>query len=134
MPRASSGTFFGMLTQSQKEQVLKDVAEEAAARFKLYMDTIDEATGLRKLHGQEARNAYQSRSPEAWAELQQRFPKQYERDLRDWAILEKAAEQRLDELYAPSEQKDSIKDLDIGRPAVKRAAMDVTPAFQPSGY
>ena len=92
MPQpSSSAIFFGLLTQTQKEEVVQDAAEEAAARFMGYMDALRQSVGLPQLTGQERLEAFRQRQPEIWSHMQQAFPLEYEKQLVDWRRLETAA-------------------------------------------
>lgn len=91
MPQTNSGAvFFGLLTQRQKEEVLRNVAKDAAARFQKYFDTILESVGLPDLSGSQRLAAFRARAPEIWQHLQTNFPLQYEKQLVDWRRLETA--------------------------------------------
>lgn len=82
--------YWGMLTQEQKEIVLDRVAEAAAERFEIYMDTIEQATALRELKGVEAMHAYRNRSDEAWATIRHELPEEYDEEMAEWGRLETA--------------------------------------------
>ena len=85
------GRFFGMLSQKQKEQVLKDVAVEAKSLFDTYRKAIKEGTGLKEPGTLEKLQQYRARPPEAWASIRQKFPEEYERMQKEWLRLEGTA-------------------------------------------
>lgn len=89
-PYASPLAFFGLLdNQEQKETVLKDVAKEAAARFKSYREAISEAVALRDLKASDRLRIYTQRAPEIWARLQSQFPQEYHNQQQDWYYLQR---------------------------------------------
>lgn len=88
MAIATAGTFWGMLTQSQKDEVLEMVAEEAAILLDVYIEAIIEGSGLPELEGMDRLEAYRQREGQIWARLQAEFPKDYERQMKDWGKLE----------------------------------------------
>lgn len=92
MPQPNSGAiFFGLLTQKQKEQVLKDsVAPQASALFQKYFETILESVGLPQLSASDRLASFRQRAPEIWSHLQTNFPLQYEKQIVDWRRLETA--------------------------------------------
>lgn len=85
---ATAGTFWGMLTQAQKEVVLDEISDEVAQRYLIYVDAIVEGSGLPELEGLNRLEAFRSRAPQVWARLQSEFPTDYERDMTDWGKLE----------------------------------------------
>lgn len=85
---ATSGAFWGMLTQEQKEEVLEQLSDEVVFYYNLYIDAIVEGSGLPELDGTDALSAFRSRQPDVWARLQKEFPSDYERDMTDWGLLE----------------------------------------------
>ena len=88
-PYTSPLAYFASLEQSQKEQVLKDAAIEAAARFKAYREAIHEASALRDLRAQDRLKVYTQRAPEIWARLQAQFPQEYHNQQQDWYYLQR---------------------------------------------
>lgn len=131
MPQTSPSVFFGMLNQDQKEEVLAEVAKEAAARFKVYREAVIEATALRDLRGEDKLAAYRQRTPEIWAGLLAKFPKEYQRQMGDFARLERDAYKRLERLI-PDSPPDSTKSIIRGLPAVNKAAASVTRSNVPA--
>ena len=88
-PYASPFAYFGMLDQKRKEDVLKDVAEEAAILFQQYRDAIKEASALRELRASQRLQMYTERAPEIWRRLQSFFPQEYWDQRRDWYHLQR---------------------------------------------
>lgn len=89
--QSRSAAWFGPLEQSQKETVLRNVADEGLMRFNAYVRSLRQAVGIRRLRGQDRLNAYRERSPDTWAQLQRMFPKGehgYEGQMEDWRKLE----------------------------------------------
>lgn len=86
--------YFAELDQAQKDMVLKDVAKEAAARFKHYIASIKDGVGLPTLTAADRLEAYRVRQPDIWARLQASFPFEYERQKGDWHRLETDALRR----------------------------------------
>lgn len=66
--------FFALLSQENKEAVLKEVAEAAAARFKQYREALRDGVGLTELTAVERLEAYRIRQSEIWSRLQASFP------------------------------------------------------------
>lgn len=118
-PHFTSSGFYGLLTQKGKEAVLKEVAEEANRRFMLYMQAVEDATGIKQLRGEDRRNAYSARPNETWTQMQAQFPKEYERQMRDWAGLELNAEKRIRALYPSSPGASIVKSPKAMRAAIK---------------
>ena len=85
--RASTGKLFGMLTAAQKEEVLNAVAEEAAKRFEIYYESVNDGIDFKKPKGADLLQTFQTRSPEIWAYLQNQFPDDYEEQMRQWGHL-----------------------------------------------
>lgn len=85
--RSSLGKLFGGLSAAQKEEVLNAVAEEAANRFSIYCESIEEGIAFQKPKGQELMATFQKRSPEIWAYLQNQFPDDYAEQMKQWGNL-----------------------------------------------
>ncbi len=90
MSEQSPSVWFGLLTQDQKEEVLKNVGKEAAATFKTYKDTIHKSVGLRTPMASARLDAYRKRHPNDWTQLSQQFPQTYNKQMVDWGKLEQA--------------------------------------------
>lgn len=124
MPFVGVGSLFGSLEPSQQDEVLRNVAEESAIRFKLYLDVIRSGGNLRDLTGEDALNFYRARSPEDWTRLEQLDPQKHREQLRQWAALQASAETRLNKMIeevAPS----SIKSLARSRYTEKEATAKI---------
>lgn len=87
-PKATYSTFFASLSQDQKEEVIKSVAEEAALRFKYYVDAIHEGLGLKDPSSKERLQIYRDRQPQVWEQMQAQFPQMYDEQMKDWGRLE----------------------------------------------
>lgn len=118
-PHFTASGFYGLLTQRGKEAVLKEVAEAASQKFELYVKAIEDATGVKQLRGEDRRNAYTARPQETWGQMQTQFPKEYERQMRDWAGLELNAEKRIRGLYPSSPGASIVKSPKAMQAAIK---------------
>jgi hypothetical protein len=87
----SAGFLWGMLSQSQKEDVLRNAAKRAAHIFAVKVEAYKRATGLRKPAPREQLAIYRARSPERWAVLQAGLPRIYARQVAEWQDLEARA-------------------------------------------
>ena len=119
-PFSSPIAFFAGLEQSQKEQVLRDVAKDVAARFKAYREAIKEASALRDLLARDRLKVYTTRAPEMWARLQSQFPQEYHNQQQDWYYL-----QRKIALAPHSEAGKALFD--------RKATSDLPSAYTPNG-
>ena len=119
-PYTSPLAYFATLSQDQKEQVLRDAAEEAATRFKAYREAIQEASALRDLRAQDRLKVYTTRAPEIWARLQAQFPQEYHNQQQDWYYL-----QRKIALAPHSEAGKALFE--------KNATSDLPTAYTPNG-
>lgn len=97
---SSPSIWFGLLTPDQKEQVLKNVSKEASKRFEVYRAALLKATGLKEPRGEDRLDAYRKRPAEVWQALQESFPNEVDRQLKDWQRLERR-QQRSFELASP---------------------------------
>jgi hypothetical protein len=89
-PQNSPMAYFALLDeQSQKEEVLKQVSEEAAARFKSYRESVKDASALRELPARQRMSMYEQRAPEIWQRLQSLFPIEYRDQMQDWYHLQR---------------------------------------------
>ena len=119
-PANSPLAYFATLNQDQKEQVLKDAAIEAAARFQAYREAIKEASALRDLPARERLQTYTTRAPEIWARLQAQFPQEYHNQQQDWYYLQR---------------KIALAKHPVGSEALfeKNATSDIPTAYTPHG-
>lgn len=91
MTQPSVGVIWGDLPQAAREQVLEEVAAEAAERFKIYCDELEAALAGRPGTPEERLAGYRSIPPENWAELQSGYPDDHAKMLADWRKLEETA-------------------------------------------
>lgn len=73
--------------QSVKDRVLENVALNASTLFKQYMNALEEALGLPEQKASTRLNTYSTRSPAIWKMLSDFFPKEYDRQQRDFRTL-----------------------------------------------
>ena len=92
----SSARYMAELTQRQKETAMKDAAELLAVRFKWYWDALIDACALPKLRGEEALDAYRSRTPDIWAALEQGFSKEAIDQRAEWERKEQQQVRSMD--------------------------------------
>ena len=86
-----SVSYFGMLSKTQKEQVLKLVAKESARLFKIYKQSVREALAFKSLPEAEKLQMYRARSEEVWARIQAQIPRIYQEQISEWQIYEMRA-------------------------------------------
>lgn len=88
---AGPSIFFGDLEESDKEDVLQQVARESIQKFKWYAESLEEALHIKKLTGSQLLKAYRQRLPISWAMLQDLDMSEYDRQMSEWRGMENAA-------------------------------------------
>lgn len=89
LPFMSEGGVFARLEPEQKDRVLKMVGQKAKDKFSTYRHTLKEAFDFRSLDSQGRLAIYRARTIEDWNAKQEMFPDEYNKQIRDYYILER---------------------------------------------
>ena len=97
-PYSAMGFWCRQLTQSQFEQVMRDIGKDGAKLFRLYREVGQDSLKLRTLPPEERLAAFTMRDPAAWQILMDVFPQHYKDDQLDWfKLLQRLEAGELDE-------------------------------------
>jgi hypothetical protein len=102
-----SGALFGELSKKQKDEVIKEVGKEAAARFKTYLSALKGSMDFKLPTSDRKLMFYRTRMPEVWAQIQNVNDDLYKKQMKEWQDLEVRNQRRMLTAWNPFNPKSS---------------------------